>query len=95
MILICEDSLPSSSLLKSMFFIRLSRASNVELVDFLQTSAKKRCNGMPCSQSRNGLPLRVSGRAGILLVSIPKRPLNRPTSTRKILHESPLTPFYL
>ena len=85
----------SSTVLKSTAFILLSKDSKEELESLLQTKAKNLCRGIPFSQSRNGLPFRVNGRAGILLVSIPSLPLKRPTSTLKIRHESPLTPFNL
>ena len=89
------DGSESSTVLTSTAFILLSRDSKEALGSLLQTNAKNLCNGIPFSQSRNGLPFRVNGRAGIRLVSIPNLPLRRQTSTLNIRHESPRTPFNL
>ena len=53
------------------------------------------CRGIPCSQSRNGLPERARGKGGIFLWSIRNLPFKELVSTRKTRHESPLTPLSL
>ena len=68
-------------MLRSTAFTLLSRDSNEEPASLLQTNDRNLCSGIPFSQSKNGLPLRVNGSAGILLVNIPNLPLKRPTST--------------
>ena len=55
--------------------------------------AINRFSGIPCSQSMNGEPFRVKGRAGIIGARRARVPFSPVVSTRKIRQESPRTPF--
>lgn len=55
--------------------------------------AMNRFSGIPCSQSMNGDPFRVKGKAGIIGAKRAKVPFSPVVSTRKIRQESPRTPF--